>query len=341
GDAAFVDRLRLLGGVVLGILRQIAVRASVGDLLNDAGPLDLLAMLELGLERGIALGGHWYFFHRPISSWPAPELTRTTLIAANPLSLRIPSSRLVIRLRPRSPAIPESGQRGPVKKVLSRPASPDAATMNFSGVPRAVTRVLSAKKPSAPAAEVALQRAYLEVALQIGLDALRRGDGPRKSGVVRHFMQEGGVAQRPAIGQRRRPLGGIENQLNAAVFDGIHDVGPAFQDLVDLGRLDPLFRQVALGSRRCDGLETEGSQELYRGQNARLVGIFHRDENGSAARQAGAAADLAFCEGDFERPVDSHDLAGGFHLRPQHGIDPREPCERKDGLLHSAMPRTG
>jgi hypothetical protein len=51
------------------------MRTRVGDLLNDAGPLDLLAMLELGLERGIAGGGHWYFFHCLISSWRAPEPT--------------------------------------------------------------------------------------------------------------------------------------------------------------------------------------------------------------------------------------------------------------------------
>jgi len=54
--------------------------------LNDAGPLDLLAMLELGLERGIASGSHWNFFHRLISSWRAPETTWTTFSAAKPLS---------------------------------------------------------------------------------------------------------------------------------------------------------------------------------------------------------------------------------------------------------------
>src|SRR5712691_8336318 len=46
GDLALVDRLLLLGGVILGILREIAVRARIGDLLDDAGTLDLLAMLE-------------------------------------------------------------------------------------------------------------------------------------------------------------------------------------------------------------------------------------------------------------------------------------------------------
>src|SRR5690349_12778131 len=64
GDAPFVQGLLLLGGVILGVLRQVAMRARIGDLLDDARPLDLLAMLELGFERGIAGRGHWNLVHR-------------------------------------------------------------------------------------------------------------------------------------------------------------------------------------------------------------------------------------------------------------------------------------
>ena len=39
--------------------------------------------------------------------------------------------------------------------------------------------------------EISLQRTNLEVTPEIGPDALRCSDGPRKSGVVRYFMQEG------------------------------------------------------------------------------------------------------------------------------------------------------
>src|SRR5262249_13162099 len=106
-------------------------------------------------------------------------------------------------------------------------------------------------------------------------------------------MQEGGVAQGAAVRQRRSPFGGIESQLNPAVFDGAHDIRTAFQYLVDLGRLDALFREVTLGSRGRDCLESEGRQELDRRQDARLVGILHGDEDGSIAWQAGTAADLA------------------------------------------------
>ena len=98
------------------------------------------------------------------------------------------------------------------------------------------------------------------------------------------------MPQRTAVGEGRGTLGGIENQLNPAVFDGIDDVRAAFQHLVDLGRLDPLFGQIALGSRGGDGLEAERGQEPHRLQDARLVFILDRDEDGAVARQIGAAA---------------------------------------------------
>ena len=61
GDGAFVERLLLLGGVILGVLRQVAVGARLRDLLDDARPLDLLAVLEFGLEHGVTRRGHRNF----------------------------------------------------------------------------------------------------------------------------------------------------------------------------------------------------------------------------------------------------------------------------------------
>src|SRR5690349_19609496 len=78
-----------------------------------------------------------------------------------------------------------------------------------------------------PTAEVTLQRAHLEIVPKVGLDALRRGDGSGKSGVVWDFMQEGSTAQGTAIGQGRSSFRGVENELNTAVFNGIDDMRPA------------------------------------------------------------------------------------------------------------------
>src|SRR5581483_3944984 len=57
-DAPLDEALALLGRVVLGVLREIPVRARLGDRLDDAGPLLALELLELLLEPGVALPGH-------------------------------------------------------------------------------------------------------------------------------------------------------------------------------------------------------------------------------------------------------------------------------------------
>src|ERR1041385_1778166 len=87
-----------------------------------------------------------------------------------------------------------------------------------------LTVIKAAGPPSGLAAKIALQRANLEIALKVGLDPLRRGDGPRKSGVVGDFMQEGSPTQRLAVGQGRHPIRGVEDELNPPVLDGINDV---------------------------------------------------------------------------------------------------------------------
>src|SRR5215471_3453809 len=64
GNAALVVRLLLFRGMVLRVLRQIAVRTGVGDLLNDTRTLNLLAMLEFVFQNGIARSRHRYLVHR-------------------------------------------------------------------------------------------------------------------------------------------------------------------------------------------------------------------------------------------------------------------------------------
>src|ERR1700687_6064997 len=82
--------------------------------------------------------------------------------------------------------------------------------------------------------KVTLQGADLKVPAQIGADTLRGRHGTRKSGVIWHFMQEGSAPQGAAVGQGLRPFGGIENQLDVAIRDGIDDMRPALQYLVNL-----------------------------------------------------------------------------------------------------------
>ena len=70
-------------------------------------------------------------------------------------------------------------------------------------------------------------------------------------------MQEGGAAERSGIGERLSSLGGIENELHLAVFDGIDNMRAAFELLVDPRRFDAVCAEVALCSRRCDDLESK------------------------------------------------------------------------------------
>src|ERR1700735_4503461 len=82
--------------------------------------------------------------------------------------------------------------------------------------------------------KITLQRADLKVPAQIGADALCSRHGTRKSGVIWHFRQEGTTSQRAAVGQRLWPFGGVEDQLDVAVHDGIDDMRPSLQHLVYL-----------------------------------------------------------------------------------------------------------
>src|SRR5579864_1228281 len=81
-------------------------------------------------------------------------------------------------------------------------------------------------------------------------------------------MQEGCAPQRAAVRQRRRPLGGVENQLNVAVFDGVDDMGPALRHLVDLDRVDSLGGEVALRARGRQNLKSQSGEQPGRLQDA-------------------------------------------------------------------------
>jgi hypothetical protein len=72
GDAGLVQALLLLGGVVFGVFRQVAVRARLGNRLDDAGALAALEPLQLGLERGKPFHRHRNFVLCHVSPRPEP-----------------------------------------------------------------------------------------------------------------------------------------------------------------------------------------------------------------------------------------------------------------------------
>ena len=153
-------------------------------------------------------------------------------------------------------------------------------------------------------------------------------------------MQEGSTAQGFAVGQRLAPLGGIENQLDPAIFDGIHHVRAAFRGFQDAVGLEPVLREKALGSGGGDHLEAEAGQGADSLEHAFLVLVPDRDEYRALAGEAGAAAELALDEGDLERTVEAQHLAGRFHLGAEDGVDLlAEAGEREYRLLDAGVGR--
>src|SRR3981081_733495 len=69
GDTAFVVGLFFLGGVILRVLRKVAMRARLGDMLDDARTLHRLALLQFDLKRGITARRHRNLFHHLLSSF--------------------------------------------------------------------------------------------------------------------------------------------------------------------------------------------------------------------------------------------------------------------------------
>src|SRR5262249_22237985 len=75
GDAALVVRLVFLCRVIFGVLRKIAVRARLRDVLDDAGTLHRLAMLQLVGQSGMARGSHRNLFDHLL----CPSIARAPL----------------------------------------------------------------------------------------------------------------------------------------------------------------------------------------------------------------------------------------------------------------------
>src|SRR5262249_50035955 len=64
-DAALVQRLGFLRGVIFRVLGEVAVTARLGDLLDNTRPFHRLAVAQFGLKLGITRSRHRDLFHRP------------------------------------------------------------------------------------------------------------------------------------------------------------------------------------------------------------------------------------------------------------------------------------
>src|ERR1700691_6693490 len=105
-------------------------------------------------------------------------------------------------------------------------------------------------------------------------------------------MQEGRAPQRAAIGERGGPFGGVEDQLNFAIFYGVDNMRAALGDFVDPLVGNALAGEKSLGSRGREHPEAQRRHEPDRLEDAGLVGILDRDENRPAFWEPRPAPEL-------------------------------------------------
>src|SRR3984893_8823079 len=203
-----------------------------------------------------------------------------------------------------------------------------------------IPRLYPPSQPSHALAKIILQRANFQITGEIGPNSLRRGDRASEGRIVGHLMQESGAAQRPRIGESLRSFRRIEHKLDLAVFDQVDDMRPAFRNLVDALRLDALAIKIARGAAGRADLKAEPRQQSRGFEDARLVDVAHRNEDGACPWNIRAAAELALGESDRKRAVEADDLAGRAHFGPEHGIDAGKPGKRKYRFLDADMIET-
>ena len=102
--------------------------------------------------------------------------------------------------------------------------------------------------------------------------------------------------------------------------------------------MHPVAAQHLSGACRGPDLEAQVGQALDREHHRALVLAGHRDERAALDRQRPVRGGLGLRERGAEHLVQAHDLAGGAHFGPEHGVDAlasrvAEPAERQHCLL--------
>src|SRR5262249_9768323 len=112
----------------------------------------------------------------------------------------------------------------------------------------------------------------------------------------------------------------IDDQIDLAGFDQIHDVGAAFVDLEHRLRFNASRTQRRRGSARSGKLEVERRQFSANRNKVLFVAIVHAEKYRALARQALARGELRFGEREAVGCGDAHHLARGAHFRAEDGV---------------------
>ena len=109
----------------------------------------------------------------------------------------------------------------------------------------------------------------------------------------------------------------VDDHGDCAFFDGVGDMRAALLNLVNHFRRNPPRLEIGCGAASGDDLKARPMKSLGDSIHTLFVFVPNADENFTLVGQTHAAAQLGFGEGQAERPVDPHHLAGGFHFRAQ------------------------
>src|SRR5208337_849669 len=154
-----------------------------------------------------------------------------------------------------------------------------------------------------------------------------RGDGGNARG-------NGGAADGLLVEPGLHAMGGVDDQLNALALDEVNHVGTAFLHLVHAVNVQPGFFQHARRPVGGDDAEAEFDETLPQLRHEGLVAIVGADEYSAGDGQYLSGGRLCLGESFAEVVSHSHDLAGGLHLRAEHGVHAGELAPGKDRRLH-------
>src|SRR5690554_4825005 len=123
-------------------------------------------------------------------------------------------------------------------------------------------------------------------ALRAKFDCAAEGFATRQRRCVSYLGLQGGLANLRRVVNGLTTFGGVNDQLNLAVLDGINNVRPAFTNLVDPLNLDTLGFQGLGCTGSGDNPEAGINQVAGNLGRPRLVDVTNRHKGHTLGRQA-------------------------------------------------------
>ena len=143
-----------------------------------------------------------------------------------------------------------------------------------------------------------------------------------------------------AVVTRGGPLRGVDDHVNEALVDKVHDRGfsihaASLRGLAHRARRDAVATQHRSGTRGRQDREAHFCHTGGRQDDRSFIGVGDRDEHRARCGHIRGRTQLRLGEGRREVAVDAHHLAGRTHLGTEDGVDDlalvrAETLERQD-----------